>query len=93
MLPPMGIEPGTSCSPLSCLLDWANLASVEWGIFNFTLVGAQIDFETYDVRILKGTVLQAMLAQSSWHWSGSQKVPGSIPTRSNIFIEIFWSSL
>ena len=31
------IEPGTSCDPFWCLPDWANLASFNWGIFNFCL--------------------------------------------------------
>ena len=44
-LPAMSIEPGP-CDALSCLPDWANLASVNWGIFNFTFVGVRIDFWT-----------------------------------------------
>ena len=36
----------TSCVTLSCLPDWANLASVNRGIFNFTFVCTPIDFWT-----------------------------------------------
>ena len=42
-----GIEPGTSYDLLWCLPDWANLVSVNWGMFNFTFLGASIDFGTY----------------------------------------------
>ena len=44
MLPPVGIAPGTFCDPLWLLPDWANSASVNLGIFNFTFVDAPIDF-------------------------------------------------
>ena len=44
--PPVGIEPGTSHDPLCYLPNWANLASVNWEIFNFTFVGAAIDIGT-----------------------------------------------
>ena len=43
----VGIEPETSCVLLWCLPDWVNLASASWGIFNFTFVGAPIDFWTW----------------------------------------------
>ena len=65
----------------------AYLTELTWQVLNegyLTLVSAQINFGTYDVRILRVAVLEAMLAQSSQHHSGSQKVPGSIPTGGNI---------
>ena len=42
----MEIEPGISRDSLWCLPDSANLVSVNWGIFNFTFVGAPIDIST-----------------------------------------------
>ena len=55
---------------LWCLPDCGNLASVNWGKFNFAFVGAPIDLGTsHDlakivehnyIRILKVSVLQAM---------------------------------
>ena len=43
IFPPVGIELGTFCDPFWILPDSANLASVNWGIFNFTFAGAPID--------------------------------------------------
>ena len=45
----MGLNPGpqdsgTSYFTFSCLPHWANLASVNWGIFNFTFVWSPINF-------------------------------------------------
>ena len=44
MLPPVRIEPWTSYDSLSCIPDWANLASVNWGTFNFTFLVHHLSF-------------------------------------------------
>ena len=43
----MGIKPVTFSSLCPHLPDWANLARANWRIFNFTFVGAPIDFWTF----------------------------------------------
>ena len=53
------------CDTLSCRPNWANFASVNWGIFNFTCVGTPIGYwtkinRTWLSKDLKVSVLQAM---------------------------------
>ena len=44
MLYPVRIEPATCYDEFWCAPDWANLVSVIFEIFNFTLISAPIDY-------------------------------------------------
>ena len=82
-------------------VDWANMASVCWRIFNFTFICASIDILDLNnlAKISRALLFKdpeslcltsnVKLTQSGRHHSTPQEVPGSIPTGGNLFSWFF----
>ena len=94
-------DPRTLGPLASCFPDWANLACVNWEIFNFTFVGSAIDFliklksEYHGYKDLNSLSLTSnvKLAQSVWYESVHRRVSRFLGSRFNPYWRylLYWN--